>query len=242
VRLKDLDTGLLLDTSLVQLNWSYSNRTLVLTFPGQTGASLTDGNYRIVIESGQLAARGVALDGNNDGTQGGAYAFDFHRFFGDLSGNRTVDTLDGYQFRYAYNTTFGSAGYLPGLDYNSDGVIDTVDRIPFEDNFRQTFYPAPESALPGTPPDAFASGKRLSSPATSSSDQLEPASSVDAPSGGFSVQSGSSYVMAAIPPVTLEPLWSPLSLFQSGFSGGAWEKPSWLSDGDPLNPGRDLLF
>ena len=67
--------------------------------------------------------------------------------FGDLSGNRTVDTLDGYTFRASYNSSSGDAGFVEDLDHNGDGIINTFDRLFFLDNFRSTLDVPEEPAV-----------------------------------------------------------------------------------------------
>ena len=97
---------------------------------------MPDGDYQLEILSGALSANGVNLDGDGDGTQGGIFQFGVHRLYGDVSGNRTVDTQDGFLFRAGFNTSVGEAGYVAGLDYNGDGTIDAFERVFFEENFR----------------------------------------------------------------------------------------------------------
>ncbi|MEX0330647.1 MAG: right-handed parallel beta-helix repeat-containing protein [Puniceicoccaceae bacterium] len=132
----DLVTDTYLATESIQVNWSFLTRTITITFPGLAGGSLPDGDYVLEILSGTLSANDILLDGDGDGVQGGKFTFSFHRLFGDLSGNRTVDVSDSFQFRASYNSEIGQVAYQAGFDYNSDGLIDASDGILFTQNLR----------------------------------------------------------------------------------------------------------
>ena len=146
IRLLDHVTDTYIATEAIQVNWSFLTRTITVTFPGFVGSSLPDGDYVLEILSGTLSAGGILLDGDGDGVQGGKFTYAFHRLFGDISGNRTVDVSDGFQFRASYNSELGDGNYRAGFDYNGDGMIGSVDRIPFTLNLRTSLDPAPPVA------------------------------------------------------------------------------------------------
>jgi hypothetical protein len=140
-------------------------RTVVnLTFTGTTATdplsalnggtlSLADGRYRLGIVDGAVTGPGgVALDGDGNGTAGGAYqsADDtvgggpgqprLYRLFGDATGNGVVDLSDLAEFRSTFNAGVGSPGYLEYLDADHDGV-DLNDLSEFRSRFNGSVFP-----------------------------------------------------------------------------------------------------
>ena len=82
---------------------------IVFTFSGpgiDAGHSLQDGLYRLTLFSANiLTPANQPFDGNGDGAPGGNFIFNFHRFFGDADGNRTVDGTDFAQFGARFGLT-----------------------------------------------------------------------------------------------------------------------------------------
>ncbi len=101
---------------------------VVLTFPGNTGDSLADGNYRV-----RIASTGVrdlaqnALDGNASGMAGGDSVDDFFRLYGDVDGDRDVDVADYGQFAGTLFKSSADAGFNSELDFDNDGDVDGQD-------------------------------------------------------------------------------------------------------------------
>ena len=108
-----------------------------LTFSGsQTeNGSLKDGEYQLTI-FGQWVhdydTRSM-LDGDNNGSFGGNYAFgaqrvdNFFRLYGDSDGDRDVDNLDYARFRTTFNKTPADTGFLWYFDSDGDKDVDTTD-------------------------------------------------------------------------------------------------------------------
>lgn len=106
---------------------------IVLNFTG-TGTefgSLPDGDYVLRIDGGQiLDADGQALDADGDGAAGGINTdLAFHRFFGDIDGDRDVDALDFLAFRQALLTQ--DVPLLAIFDFNNDGTVNAFDTTEF---------------------------------------------------------------------------------------------------------------
>jgi len=118
--------------------------TWVVTFAGNTedGAdgyrSLKDGVYDLKIDAAKVHpkdAPGVNMDANRTTT--------FHRLFGDTDPPATpiggttgtdyqalVNTGDNLAFRAAFSKP-ASGGYQPFLDFNGDGIINSLDNLQF---------------------------------------------------------------------------------------------------------------
>ena len=83
-----------------------------------------------------VTPQGPASTVRSDGLSGGASAgFNFHRYFGDVNGDATVNGLDFGAFRAAFGTSAGSPAYLAYLDYNGDGAINGLDFGEFRPRF-----------------------------------------------------------------------------------------------------------
>jgi tartrate-resistant acid phosphatase type 5 len=124
---------------------------------GQNGGALSvaDGRYQLSILDGAVTgAGGVALDGDNDGTAGGAYQspadtagsgagyrFGLYRLFGDVNGDGTDDAFDAGAVRVAFNSFGPNPPYLAYLDANNDGTIDAVDVGQFRVRFNTNLFP-----------------------------------------------------------------------------------------------------
>lgn len=130
------DTG---DTvTLSDSSTDATGKTVVtLTFSGAlvTNGSLNDGNYELSIDGSLIesSATGQLLDGDEDGSEGGAYVYGdreedkFFRFFGDSDGDRDVDNVDLAKFLQTYRKVSGDDGFNSSLDYDNDGDVDNVD-------------------------------------------------------------------------------------------------------------------
>jgi hypothetical protein len=95
--------------------------TLTFAGAGIVGSSLADGDYTL----------SLAGDHVHDHQLGAVLSSDrvdhFFRLFGDANGNGQVDRNDQNAFLRAYHSRRGSAKYRSYFDFNSDGVINTVD-------------------------------------------------------------------------------------------------------------------
>ncbi len=84
------------------------------------------------------------LDGDGDGVAGGTYRFghlatdQFFAFFGDLDGDRDVDSLDNTAFTLARNTRRGQARIRAAFDVEGDGDVDALDFMAFRANLNKT--------------------------------------------------------------------------------------------------------
>ena len=96
---------------------------------GVQGNSLTDGVWQLVVRSGTT----VVYTGPTSVTTAGA----IYRLYGDIDGNRVVDTADLTQFDLA----FGTPPLVAPFDYDTNGVIDTADLTQFDLRFGNPSVP-----------------------------------------------------------------------------------------------------
>ena len=82
--------------------------------------------HTLAVLSGQVT--GGLVGGNNNTTT-------FHRYYGDVTGDATVNGLDFGPFRTAFGTIAGNPLYLDYLDFNGDGVINGIDFGEFRPRF-----------------------------------------------------------------------------------------------------------
>jgi hypothetical protein len=102
----------------------------VLTFAGPefVGGSLADGGYTLTVHADRVHDRwGRDLADDRTDT--------FVRLFGDADGDGDVDTADRSQFRSAFGTSNGAAGYLWYFDFDGDGDVDGRDNGQFNRRF-----------------------------------------------------------------------------------------------------------
>jgi hypothetical protein len=99
-----------------------------ITFTSNTeGGSLVDGRYRLTVLANQVSVSGVNLSSNS--------IMDFHRLFGDVNGDATVNGFDLGFFKDAFGTQVGDANYLSFFDFDGDGVINGLDFGQFRTRF-----------------------------------------------------------------------------------------------------------
>lgn len=110
--------------------------SVTLTFAGsmtESGGSLVDGSYELLISSAQISARGSALDGNGDGLPGGEYDLiggrsnGLYRLFGDSNGDGSADQIDYLALRRSF------ASQSTVFDFNDDGNVDQMDYLAFRE-------------------------------------------------------------------------------------------------------------
>jgi parallel beta-helix repeat protein len=96
----------------------------VLSFSGTAviAGSLPDGVYDLTALTGNIQdVAGNTLASNS--------ALRFHRLFGDIDGNRTVDSADMSQFNLAYARSAGSPQYNSAFDFDGNGAINNTDLL-----------------------------------------------------------------------------------------------------------------
>jgi hypothetical protein len=137
-KLEKMVTGV--PTGMVSVNVDLSGSTPTqtiarLTFVGPMTefGSLSDGSYRLTVVAANVTnGSGDQLDGNGDGTVGDNFVSvsgAIHRLFGDINGDRTVNSADFLAFRTAFLSNNAA------FDINNDGVVGAEDFIQFRLRF-----------------------------------------------------------------------------------------------------------
>ena len=127
--------------SVISSTSAAGKTTIVFEFTSsiQASGSLTDGNYRLVID---YAALGI--DGDADDVVGGTRTITFHRLFGDSDGDRDVDSIDARNYRLGLR---GASQMVSLFDFDNDGSLlngglpDLDDRDAFFANFGKYLQP-----------------------------------------------------------------------------------------------------
>src|SRR5207247_2249491 len=90
--LRKLTASNTVSSTNLALTYNTTNGHARSTFPGLPGRTLSDGNYIASLSGQTVATNGTTrLDGNADGRPGDPFTFEFHRYFGDVNGDRDVD-------------------------------------------------------------------------------------------------------------------------------------------------------
>ena len=98
-------------------------------FSDATG-SLKDGIYKVTIDPSKVT--GGTLSGTNLSTT-------FHRLYGDIDGNKTVNSADYFKFKAAFGSTSGQANFNSDFDFDGNGKINSADYFKFKANFGRKF-------------------------------------------------------------------------------------------------------
>jgi hypothetical protein len=110
---------------------SINGAVVTITFVGTTGtpgvnwSSLADGTWTLTINRAKITS---ADGGVGTNLQTITYV---RRLFGDADNDRDVDADDHIVFSNALYSVVGSEYYNQGLDFNGDGIIDSIDENEF---------------------------------------------------------------------------------------------------------------
>lgn len=105
---------------------------LTITFADTTQfGSIEDGDYTIALNGAMI--RDLAQNAMT-----GTPTTSFHRFYGDVNGDRTINGADFNPFRLAYGSTSADANFNTDLDHNADGAINGYDFSIFRTRYGQT--------------------------------------------------------------------------------------------------------
>lgn len=101
-------------------------------FSDSTG-SLNDGIYKATLHWSLVAGA------SNTAIGGGDQSIIFHRLFGDIDGNGTVNSADFFKFKTAFGSTLGQSSFNSNFDFDQNGKINSSDYFKFKSNFGKHF-------------------------------------------------------------------------------------------------------
>ena len=130
-----IPAGTSLATTASLIN-SQTQTVVILTFNSSgwdtdSGGSLTDGNFLLTVAADKVHAQAGGNTYNMAANYrfGAAAADNFFRWFGAADGTRTGDLSDATALKTA---AAKPANYVPYLDFNHDGKIDSTDTTAFQ--------------------------------------------------------------------------------------------------------------
>ena len=134
-----------------RLTWSLDQ------FAG-TNSSLPDGYYQLTLDSSLISdVYGNALDGDGNGSSGGAYVLQFYRLQGDVDGNMHVDSADVNAVNAANGSSSSSTTWNANADLDRDGRVTVRDRLLVAKANGNSIVP-PTAQVPVLPSDLNSNG------------------------------------------------------------------------------------
>jgi autotransporter-associated beta strand protein len=120
----------------------YFNYDLTFSGPGvELSGSLQDGDYTLSFDGSKVQSFvNLTPPGQNvPGLQGGSgiQTLQFHRLFGDVDGNRVVNSVDQAFLNATMRSRRGMANFYEYLNFDWNSVIDTQDQTAFNRRFNR---------------------------------------------------------------------------------------------------------
>jgi parallel beta-helix repeat protein len=106
---------------------------LVSTASSNAIGSLNDGIYTVTLHAGSV------VDAFANSLSGGDQSITFHRLYGDIDGNGTVNSADYFKFKAAFGSTSGQSNFNLYFDFDGNGKINSSDYFKFKANFGKRF-------------------------------------------------------------------------------------------------------
>jgi hypothetical protein len=142
ITVQNLTNSTVIISANMTLNYNGSNPA-TLTFNGFPATRLANGNYRVTLNAAGITdGSGNALDGDNNGSPGGNFVFDFFFVNGDADHDRDVDVNDlGI---LATNWQQPGKDFSQGnFDYSPNGLVDVNDLGILATNWQISIAAAP---------------------------------------------------------------------------------------------------
>jgi len=132
----DISATLNTPTSTDGLTWTWTFKADANT----TNGSLNDGVYSYVLDHTKVTGAGGTMAADYLGpTTALNPKGQFHRLFGDVNGNKTVNNADFALFRNTFLLSSGQPGYNSAFDYNNDNTVNNADFAQFRNRFLKSF-------------------------------------------------------------------------------------------------------
>ena len=107
-----------------------ANSPYIETSGGTPTGSLIDGIYIATLDPSKVTTTG-------GGTLAAGGSLTFHRLFGDVNGNGSVNALDYNQFRGAFGKSTGADGFNDAFDFDGSQSINALDYNQFRRAVRE---------------------------------------------------------------------------------------------------------
>jgi len=130
------DTGTDISSALNTPTSSAGGLTWTWTFkadPNTLNGSLVDGVYSYVVDHTKVHGAGGTMTADYTGPG------KFHRMFGDINGNKTVNNADFTLFRGTFLRSSPDPLYNAGFDYENNGTVNNADFTQFRNRFLRSF-------------------------------------------------------------------------------------------------------
>jgi hypothetical protein len=146
VTVQDLTHSITFTPSQLSLSYAGGTNPATISFTGFPATLLTNANYRVTLSAAGISdSAGNALDGDNNGSPGGNFTFDFFVLNGDANHDRKVDAADLGLLSLNWNQS--PRNYAQG-DFNYDGVVNVNDLNILAQNWQQTLAVPVSSETP----------------------------------------------------------------------------------------------
>jgi len=137
----DISTALNTPTSSADgLTWTWTFKTDPNTTTNLSFTSLNDGVYSYVLDHTKVHGAAGTMTADYLGpTTATNPKGQFHRLFGDVNGNKTVNNADFALFRNTFLLSNGQPGYNSAFDYDGNNTINNADFAQFRNRFLKSF-------------------------------------------------------------------------------------------------------
>ena len=133
-------TGTIVATSFSTLDVG-GETVVTVSFDSLTrnaSGALVDGNYELTVDGSKVRTQGTDLTLGADIVYGDVASDNFFAFYGETTGNRTVNIFDLLDFRDTYLAQAGGANFDASLDFGDDGVVNVFDLLQYRANYLET--------------------------------------------------------------------------------------------------------
>ena len=120
------------------INWKFMDGETVATIifdshVRNSDGALVDGNYQVTLTGSLVSQDGFAM--SEDFVYGDVVTDGFYSYYGDLTGDRSVNVLDLLPFRQSYGSFSGASNFNYAVDFNASGSVNVIDLLQFRNRY-----------------------------------------------------------------------------------------------------------
>ena len=122
-------------------NTSGGNTVVTVSFTSSTrngNGALADGYYELTLDHTKVRSVGGNVVMAQDYVLGSVASDKFYSYFGEISNDTTVSSIDLLGFRQTFRRSAGDPVFNADLDYDGNGTISSLDLLQFRQRFRRT--------------------------------------------------------------------------------------------------------